>query len=669
MKLSVVIPTYNRFNMLLKSVDSVCQVEHRPLEVIVVDDGSKDGTADRSEEIKAICEASGVDFLFIRQNNAGAAAARNTGWDHATGEFIQWVDSDDVVVPEGVDALVEELKRDGDIDLAYGLVRIVDAEGCRTRTMGKTPEGWETDYFDYLWHTMGAVYRTAALKRVGRWTKGLVLGDDWEFSSRVRIAGCRYRFIETVVGDYIHHGQDALTTTVFNEAKCYSVIEVTLSLRDALVKAEKFTPYMQQRCFNRVLVHALELASKKSELSRDAFTRCREIGSPNLCLKVLGSCMSLLPSCLLHRELFLLLRKDGDGTLRSMLKSSSAQPTPPTPQQAGQVVQGDHGSDAFVGRVCLTAICPTYNRSNLVSEAVTSFLSHSPDDWEMIVVDDGSEDDTVQRIETLQKSSFPKTLKLVQQGKNSGAPKARNAGLNVAQGRYIVFIDSDDVVSADGISRLVEVLDRGTADYAYGVVRQTAGFGDAVRVLSMVGSLWPEDSGSVVDLNWHTMGAVYRQEFLRERIGAWNEELSGSQDWEYQARVKLSGGRGLFVDTLVGDWRQDATNRIGQTRYNRAYVESVLKAALAIEAAARCSGKLDVGLRKRLALRLVNHALEASANKDKALAITIAAEARRLGPGFLGRTLLVFLRLLPAGPCVDPLFKAARYASSLQMIR
>jgi glycosyltransferase involved in cell wall biosynthesis len=482
MKLSVVIPTYNRFAMLLRAVGSVCQIKHRPLEVIVVDDGSTDGTADRSEEIQTICDQASADFKFIRQKNAGAASARNNGWDHATGDLIQWVDSDDTIMPEGVEALIEALKNDTEIDLAYGLVRITDAEGRGDETMGKEAAGWETDYFDYLWHTMGAVYRTAALKRVGRWTKGLVLGDDWEFSSRVRIAGCRYRFIDAIVGDYIHHGQDALTTTVFDESKCYSVIEVTLSLRDSLVKAGKFTPYIQQRCFNRVFVHALELASKKSELSPDAFARCREIGSPNLCLRVLSSCMSVMPPCFLHRELFLLLRRDNDGTLRSMLQSSSAQPAPATPQQAGQVAQGGHVSDAVVGKVCLTAICPTYNRSNLVGEAITSFLSHSPDDWEMIVVDDGSVDDTVQKIETLQKSSFPKTLKLVKQGKNTGAPKARNAGLGAAQGRYVVFIDSDDVVSVDGISRLVAALDKGTADYAYGVVRQTVGFGDALRV-------------------------------------------------------------------------------------------------------------------------------------------------------------------------------------------
>jgi glycosyltransferase involved in cell wall biosynthesis len=633
MKLSVIFPTYNRFNMLLKSVASVCQVAQRPLEVIVVDDGSKDGTTDRSEEIKVVCESAGAEFQFIRQSNAGAAAARNTGWKHATGDLIQWVDSDDVVVPEGVDVLVEELKRDGDIDLAYGLVRIVDAEGCGTQTMGKRPEGWETDYFDYLWHTMAAVYRTGALKRVGWWAQGLVLGDDWEFSSRVRIAGCRYRFIDIVVGNYVHHGGDALTTTKFNAAKCYNVIEATLSLRDAFVKSERYTPYIQQRCFNRVFVHALELASEKSDLSRNAFSRCREIGSPNLCLKVLSSCMRLLPSCFLHRVLFVLLRKNGDGTLRSMLQSSSAQPTPPPPQQAGQVAQGDHVSDAVVGKVCLTAICPTYNRSSLVGEAITSFLSHSPDDWEMIVVDDGSEDDTIQKIEELQKRLSPKTLTLLKQGTNLGAPKARNAGLLLAQGRYVMFVDSDDRLEASGVSALVNALERSTADYAYGIVEKTFTASGAAHSMGRVGSEWRGDNGGIADFNWQTMGAVYRKGFLLERVGQWNTELNCSQDWEYQARVKLSGARGVFVHALVGYWNQSGEDRIGHQGYNKQYIESVMLAVLSIAECAKRFGRLDQELRKRLYFRLLNHMVEASANRDYELAKRVGDAASRVEAG------------------------------------
>lgn len=673
MKLSVVIPTYNRCAMLLRAVSSVCRIKHRPLEVIVVDDGSTDGTAERSEEIKAMCAAAGAEFQFISQENAGAASARNKGWDHATGDLIQWVDSDDIIMPEGVEALIEALKKDTEIDLAYGLVRIVDGEGRGNQTMGKESAGWETDYFDYLWHTMGAVYRRDALEKVGRWNPKLSMPDDWEFSSRTRIAGCRYRFVDVTVGNYVNHGVDTLTTTRFDAAKCYNVVDATLSLRNALLNAGKFTPFMRQRCFNRILVHALELASKKSELAKVAFARSREVGSPNVCLRILGRCLSILPPCFVHREVFLLLRRDSDGTLRSMLQSGSEKTEIAAPQRPhGHSYDASQDTQPLgvpMGDIVITAICPTFNRSGLVIEAVKSFLTSGPAaGWEVIVVDDGSQDDTLEKVEALQSNWSSGALKLLRQPKNLGAPRARNEGLRAARGRYVLFLDSDDIARPEGIRALVASLETGNTDYAYGKTNQTIGAGDEKRVLSTIGSHWQGDLGGVVDLNWHTMGAVYRKKFLLERVGEWNEKLAGSQDWEYQARVKLSGARGIFVDVHVGDWRQDATDRIGANSYSRRYVESVVKAALAIEAAARSAGKLDAALRRRLALRLVNHALEASANKDTELAAAIGAEARRLGPGFVGGTLLLLLRLLPAGPCVYPLFKAARYAASMQIV-
>jgi hypothetical protein len=96
---------------------------------------------------------------------------------------------------------MEELMSDSDIYLAYGLVRIVDAEGRSTRSVGKSPAGWETECFDYLWHTMAAVYCRSALEKAGRWNPNLTMPDDSEFSSHVRIAGSRYRFIDVVVGN------------------------------------------------------------------------------------------------------------------------------------------------------------------------------------------------------------------------------------------------------------------------------------------------------------------------------------------------------------------------------------------------------------------------------------------------------------------------------------
>ena len=89
---SVVIPSYNRAELLKLTVQSVLAQSVRPIEVIVVDDGSTDHTS-------AICETFAPPVRYIRQKNSGVAAARNTGIRAAQGELIAFCDSDDLWMP------------------------------------------------------------------------------------------------------------------------------------------------------------------------------------------------------------------------------------------------------------------------------------------------------------------------------------------------------------------------------------------------------------------------------------------------------------------------------------------------------------------------------------------------------------------------------------------
>jgi hypothetical protein len=124
------------------------------------------------------------------------------------------------------------------------------------------------------------------------------------------------------------------------------------------------------------------------------------------------------------------------------------------------------------------------------------------------------------------------------------------------------------------------------------------------------------------------MGAVYRMDCLR-RVGHWNLELTGSQDWEYQARVKLFGGLGNFVDTVVGLWRQHQGNRVGTAHFRPDYVRSVMKACESIERQARIANRCQLELQKRLSKKLIIHALEWGANgypNEKAVCLRFARD-------------------------------------------
>jgi glycosyltransferase involved in cell wall biosynthesis len=92
MRVSVIIPTYNSAALVVEAVESALAQTDAPLEVIVVDDGSTDDTAERLRPYLS-------RIIYVRQKNARVAAARNTGLDHATGEVIAFLDADDAWHP------------------------------------------------------------------------------------------------------------------------------------------------------------------------------------------------------------------------------------------------------------------------------------------------------------------------------------------------------------------------------------------------------------------------------------------------------------------------------------------------------------------------------------------------------------------------------------------
>lgn len=101
MKVSVIIPCYNASAFIGECLESILQQDHADLEVICVDDGSKDDTA---AVIRRIAETAprGKIIRLIQQPNGGATAARNHGLRESSGEYIQFMDADDVLMPRKI---------------------------------------------------------------------------------------------------------------------------------------------------------------------------------------------------------------------------------------------------------------------------------------------------------------------------------------------------------------------------------------------------------------------------------------------------------------------------------------------------------------------------------------------------------------------------------------
>jgi len=267
--------------------------------------------------------------------------------------------------------------------------------------------------------------------------------------------------------------------------------------------------------------------------------------------------------------------------------------------------------------MCLSVIIPTYNRCSLLQEAIGSARRQNMPPCEIIVCDDGSTDGTaefVQKHDLVNASDGRIQLLLSATADRRGAQVARNRGMTAARGKWIMFLDSDDAVVAGGVATLVEHLQKDlTLDYAYGKIIRTDEKLKPLPGMSPVGKPFSDAPVDVAGWHWPIMGAVYRKSYL-EKVGPWNEALTGSQDWEYQARVKLAGGRRQFVDTLVGYWRMHGDSRVGTRVFRYDYTYSVIKACQSIAQHARQAGRYDRALANRLGGKMFLHGLEFSVN-------------------------------------------------------
>jgi hypothetical protein len=120
--ISIVIPTKNRRDRLLEAVRSAIEVVPRPFEVIVVDGGSTDGSIERLKELEG-------RITLLRRDLPNAAATRNAGAAVAHGDYLGFLDSDDLILPGKIGCLGPALDRDTTLGLVHGRVMVVDARG------------------------------------------------------------------------------------------------------------------------------------------------------------------------------------------------------------------------------------------------------------------------------------------------------------------------------------------------------------------------------------------------------------------------------------------------------------------------------------------------------------------------------------------------------------
>lgn len=113
----------------------------------------------------------------------------------------------------------------------------------------------------------------------------------------------------------------------------------------------------------------------------------------------------------------------------------------------------------------VSVITPSHNAARFISETIQSVLNQEYTDWEMIVVDDCSTDNSVSIIHSFVEQD--RRIKLIQLSENSGAAVARNAAIKASQGRYIAFLDSDDVWLPDKLEKQIAFMQENDVAFSY----------------------------------------------------------------------------------------------------------------------------------------------------------------------------------------------------------
>lgn len=211
-KVSVIIPTYNRAALLQKAISSVLAQTFTNFEIIVVDDGSKDNTR---TTVTAIDDHR---IHYIYQENAGLATARNRGLQLSTGKYVAFLDDDDLFLPNKLQIQVQKLENNQVVGLVSGGWIYIDIEGTKFRE--NRPWEWRPVLNLDTWLVScptivnAVLVRRSWLEHVKGFDETLQQSEDWDLWLRLAYAGCQMEWVEEIVcayrtqpGSMVHNAQ------------------------------------------------------------------------------------------------------------------------------------------------------------------------------------------------------------------------------------------------------------------------------------------------------------------------------------------------------------------------------------------------------------------------------------------------------------------------------
>jgi len=200
---SIIVPTHNRAELLAQTINSIQSQTYSPIEVVIVDDGSSDNTAEAVQR-NTRGGSPRIQWQHLRQTNQGACAARNCGLESSRGEFIQFLDSDDGLMPAKLARQVAVMRQRPALDMVYCLTAYDHyLNGKPTGQVDVSGEHPRDLLAGFVRHSQFPVHaplwRRAICRAAGPWATELRSSQDWEYGVRCLLHVRRWEFMNAVL--------------------------------------------------------------------------------------------------------------------------------------------------------------------------------------------------------------------------------------------------------------------------------------------------------------------------------------------------------------------------------------------------------------------------------------------------------------------------------------
>jgi glycosyltransferase involved in cell wall biosynthesis len=277
-------------------------------------------------------------------------------------------------------------------------------------------------------------------------------------------------------------------------------------------------------------------------------------------------------------------------------------------------------------------LVPSFNRAHTISQTLESLLAQTYDEWECLVVDDGSTDDSLEVVRRFAESDS--RIRLLSRSRGpKGACTCRNIGVEKSRGEYVLFLDSDDLIAPWCLEQRVGAFaNAGDVDF---VVFPALMFRETPGDEDFLWNVITADSDLIrflqLDSPWQGTGPMWRREsFIR--VGGWSEDLKCWQDVElairgFEQRVSYTTRYDLRPDLYLrrGDGNTISSGAL-RSREKLASKRQVLERALSL-AKAEKDRRIEPAIKTLATAVILDHAL----GRDSRRAIALAWELGRLG--------------------------------------